>query len=310
MQLKASNLSKRFGNRWVLRDVDLRFETGSVSCICGGPAAGKTTLLKLLTGAERPNSGVIEGFTKGDVLFIKGGPGKLSFIFGNAGGPLSGSKAFEAIRKALDREHSIVIVDEPFAGMDKETRSRLASAMRRAAANGKTMIFSSADFQHACEAADLVSMLDGGTIVQTGTPKEIYDDPLAASVARLSGAINLFEARRLSSSNAAVPEFHVVDGGQRIFARPVDRSRLGAINRNVLLGIRPEDVVISMNASFPEDNVFRGKVTGVRFDGVSGLVDFDAGGLRLTARAFKVVGLEAGDECILGLPIDRVMIFA
>jgi putrescine transport system ATP-binding protein len=310
MRLKVSDLSKRFGNNWVLRDVDLDIETGSVSCICGGVSAGKTTLLKLLSGAETPNSGVIEGFRNGDVLYLNGGRGKLGFIFGKAGGTLSGATACDAIQKAVKTPHPIVMVDEPFAGMDIETRSRVADMLRSAASDGKAVIFTTADFQHACEAADRVSILDGGTIVQAGTAKEIYDAPNSASVARLSGRINLFEARRLTSSNAAVPEFHVVDGGHRIFAQPVHRLRLGAINRNIQLGIRPEDIVISMNASFPEDNVLRGKVKSIRFDGGSSLVDFDAGGLELTARVFRVVGLKAGDECMLGLPVDRVMIFS
>jgi ABC-type sugar transport system ATPase subunit len=301
MELRVINLSKRYGNQRILRDVEFAFSSGSVVCICGSAGSGKSTLLKLLASIEKPNSGSLEGLSAGDISFPDGKKGGVFGLFSS-----SGTSAFEKIEKALGSPNSIVILDEPFAGMDVETQRRSGMKMRRFAESGKTVVFAAADFRHACEAADLVVMIDRGTVCQTGTPKEVYDEPATAAVARLTGPINLIEARRLTSSNADVPEFHSVTGGHRIFAKPVSKARLGAINQNILLGIRPEDVVIAMNASFPEDNVIRACVTGIRFDRETSLVDFDADGLSLTARVFKVVGLSVGDECLLGLPPDRV----
>jgi len=51
---------------------------------------------------------------------------------------------------------------------------------------------------------------------------------------------------------------------------------------------------MSMGASFPEDNLLRAVVTGIQFRGMTSIVDFDAAGLKLSARLFKAVGIEVG----------------
>ena len=137
----------------------------------------------------------------------------------------------------------------------------------------------------------------------------IYEIPETVDAAKLSGDNNLFEARRLSSSDADLPEFQTIVGNHRIFAHRADKSRLAAINKNVTLAIRPEQIVMSMGASFPEDNLLRAVVTAVKFRGATSLIEFDAAGLKLETRVFKVVGLNIGDECMLGLPPHRILIF-
>ncbi|HTH51223.1 MAG TPA: TOBE domain-containing protein, partial [Pyrinomonadaceae bacterium] len=119
---------------------------------------------------------------------------------------------------------------------------------------------------------------------------------------------NLIEARRLSKNDAELPEFHTIEGGHRIFAAPTEKNRLGSIHQNVTLCIRSEQVAISMGASFPEDNLLRAVVAGIQFRGATSMIEFDASGLRLEARVFKVVGLNVGDECMLGLPPHRMVV--
>lgn len=151
-------------------------------------------------------------------------------------------------------------------------------------------------------------VISNGYSVQLGTPAEIYGSPETVAVATLTGAVNLIEARRLTSTNADLPEFQTIAGDHRIFAGPTEKRRLGAINQNVILATRPERVTMSMGASFPEDNLLRSVVTGISFQGATSLIDFDAGGLKLTARVFRVVELSVGDECMLGLAPQQVTI--
>jgi len=65
---------------------------------------------------------------------------------------------------------------------------------------------------------------------------------------------------------------------------------------------------MSMGASFPEDNLLRGVVTGIQFRGTTSIVDFDAAGLKLQTRIFKAVGIEIGQEFMLGLPPHRIIV--
>src|SRR4030095_7170001 len=102
------------------------------------------------------------------------------------------------------------------------------------------------------------------------------EQPSSRVVAEITGRNNLFAARRLTSSKAEIPEFHTIDGGHRLFAQHIERGSLGALNQNVTLGIRPEQVSISFGASFPADNLLKAQVTGVKFLGATTLVDLDA----------------------------------
>jgi len=55
----VKGLSKSFGDKHVLENVDLTFSRGEISVIIGGSGTGKTTLLRLLIGLEKPTSGSI-----------------------------------------------------------------------------------------------------------------------------------------------------------------------------------------------------------------------------------------------------------
>lgn len=55
--LRLEGLGKRFGYRWVLREVSLELPRGSVLTLRGPNGAGKTTLLKILAGIYRPSAG-------------------------------------------------------------------------------------------------------------------------------------------------------------------------------------------------------------------------------------------------------------
>ncbi len=59
MELKAEGLGKKFQNKWVLRDIDFKIESGEVVMLLGANATGKSTLLKLIATIYKPTSGRI-----------------------------------------------------------------------------------------------------------------------------------------------------------------------------------------------------------------------------------------------------------
>ena len=66
MTLKVVNLSKRYKDRWVLRDVSFEVPAGEIFGLCGLSGSGKTTLLKAIAGRVPRNGG--EVFNAGVVL--------------------------------------------------------------------------------------------------------------------------------------------------------------------------------------------------------------------------------------------------
>jgi putative spermidine/putrescine transport system ATP-binding protein len=311
MSLKVVNLSKRFEDRWVLRDVSFDVPNGEIFGIVGPSGSGKSTLLQTIAGMIKPNGGEISHDGASPVLYSANHADRGSLWTRLFGKPKA-SSAEESLRAMIARiegARGVLLVDDPFSGMDHDAREKAETAIRSARDRGLSIVVATSDFEQAMAICDRASVLATTELKQTGTPRDLYDKPGSRAVATATGRCNLFAARRLSSSKADIPEFHTIDGGHRLFARHVERGSLGAINQNVTLGIRPEHISISFGASFPEDNLLRATITGVRFLGPTTLLDLDSDGLRLQALVLRLVGLNIGDECVLGLPIDNVHIF-
>lgn len=320
MSLEIAKLSKSYGNHWVLRDIDLLAQEGRVLGICGGTTSGKSTLLSTIAGHAKPNGGNI-ALDDLDVTKVSAKHRDISLFTARQNSGLldivgfgthkesSGERQIQALDDAIANAGKVLLLDDPFTQVDKYRRQECFAKVRRAArSRDRIIIFASSDFGQIAAVADDAAILAGGSITQIGTPQQIYEKPEMIDAARITGDNNLFECRRLTSADADLPEFHTIDGGHRIFAQVGEKGRLPAINRNVMLAIRPEQISMSMGKSFPEDNLLRGVVTAIKFRGATTLVEFDAAGLALKARVFRTVGLNVGDECMLGLPPHRILI--
>jgi ABC-type Fe3+/spermidine/putrescine transport system ATPase subunit len=212
--------------------------------------------------------------------------------------------------RAIESATNVLLLDDPFCAMDARESQNIIEKMRNAATGrGVTVIFASNNFEQILLGCNTCAVMVSGEIKQVGAPQEIYERPESRAVAGITGRNNLFAARRLTSSKAEVPEFQTIDGGHRLFAQRVERGALGALNQNVTLAIRPEQISLSFGASFPEDNLLKATVKRVQFLGPTTLIDLDAGGLILQALVLRLVGLNIGDECMVGLPPDRIQIF-
>jgi len=73
-------VSKSFGELKVLADMEAQFEPGSVTAILGPSSCGKTTLLKVLGGLEKTDSGSIGGFPEARISFAFQEPRLLSWL--------------------------------------------------------------------------------------------------------------------------------------------------------------------------------------------------------------------------------------
>ena len=320
MPLRVDKLSKRFGNKWALRDLSFEVEDGSVVGIFGPSGSGKSALLKTIAGIVKPNGGTIDldgqdiskTKTKERSIVFHSGHTKTGFkqiIESFSDSSSNGEAQLGKFEIAVKKSGKVILLDEPFCEMDISQRRDCFAAIRKAAkSRDRIVIFASSDFEQIISLTDEAAFLSDGAIIQTGTPQEIYDEPVSIAAARMTGDNNLITARRISSTDADLPEFQTIEGGHRLFAQSVHKGRLGAINQNIMLAIRPEQVSMSMGASFPEDNLLKGKVTKIRFRGPTSLIEFDAAGLKIETRVFKVVGLNIGDECMLGLPPHRILI--
>lgn len=312
MSLEIKNLSKRYGNNWVFRNLSFTAESGKVTGIFGATGCGKTTLMQMIASQEKTGSGTISGADLNNSKLI-GLPSneKRSWL------PFFGSKAIseddriEKFNEIFGSNTKLILLDSPFSGMDLVAKEVLSEKLSKyAEINSATVIFATSDFNEVLHFCDEAAVLEKGEVMQFGKPQKVYDEPATVQIAKLTGPNNLFEARRLSSSKAEIPEFQTIEGEHKLFGRKTELGSLGAINQNIILGIRPEQVSISFGASFPEDNLVKANIVKIKPRGSETRVELDAEGLRLEALVPRLIGLNIGDECMLGLPPDRIRPFS
>lgn len=102
-----------------------------------------------------------------------------------------------SIGRALVRDPVIHLMDEPLSSLDAKLRSDLRVELKRIQANlGTTMLYVTHDQIEAMTMATHVGVLDQGRLVQVGSPREIYEDPVSQYVAGRLGLprINLLPA--------------------------------------------------------------------------------------------------------------------
>ena len=170
-----SNLSKRFGDKIVFDNFSHVFLQGSRVCIMGASGRGKTTLFNLLLGLLKPDSGEIIGIPNNvSAVFqedrlcedfsaidnVKAVTGKtvseeeiknllselgLSDSVNQPVSSLSGGmRRRVALARALLAKSELLILDEPFKGLDDETREKTVSVLLQRI-EGKTILVATHD---------------------------------------------------------------------------------------------------------------------------------------------------------------------
>ena len=145
---------------------------------------------------------------------------RISHKLDNKATALSGGEMQRvSIGRALVRNPSIYLMDEPLSSLDAKLRSDLRIELKRIQSSlGATLLYVTHDQIEAMTMATHVGVLDRGRLVQFGTPREIYESP-----------VSVYAASRL--------------GTPRINLLPADLFP-GAPARAALIGLRPEHIAI------------------------------------------------------------------
>lgn len=101
-----------------------------------------------------------------------------------------------ALARALVVKPTCLLLDEPLSNLDAKLRTEMREEIRRIVKeNNLTGIYVTHDQEEALSMADRIAILEGGRVVQVGTPEEVYRNPISAHVAGFVGKTNLVEGQ-------------------------------------------------------------------------------------------------------------------
>jgi len=200
-----------------------------------------------------------------------------------------------SIGRAIVRTPQVFLMDEPLSALDAKLREALRAELKDLQISlGQTFLFVTHDQVEAMSMGDRIGVLNRGSLVQVGTPHEIYRDPCNSFVARAVGApaINLVPGR-MAGGTATL-------GDGLALPHPGGAEADG---RGLIFGVRPEDLQIS--AGSPAG----ARVNDVENHGVEKIVTMTAGAHRLRATVPVTLKLAVGDQVRFGWDAARVVLF-
>jgi spermidine/putrescine transport system ATP-binding protein len=106
-----------------------------------------------------------------------------------------------ALARALVLEPAVLLLDEPLGALDAKLRHSLRAELAELQREvGITFVFVTHDQEEALEMSSRLVVMDGGRIMQLGTPEEVYQEPLTEFVADFLGVANLLDVECVSDT--------------------------------------------------------------------------------------------------------------
>ena len=233
--LKIEHLTKTYGGKKAVDDLNLHIKPGEIYGFIGHNGAGKTTTLKAVVGILQFDSGeiLIDGKSvrtapldcKRDIAYIPDNPDLYDYMTGikylnfiadifkvsaadrqtrihkyadlfeltaDLAQPIAayshGMKQKLAIIAAWLHQPKLIIMDEPFVGLDPKASHLLKGMMREICDAGGAIFFSTHVLEVAEKLCDKVAIIKGGELVRSGTMEEVKgDDSLEEVFLELEG---------------------------------------------------------------------------------------------------------------------------
>ncbi len=206
-----------------------------------------------------------------------------------------GQRQRVSLAQALSRQPRLLLLDEPFSGLDAPVREELRQELRRLQREGGlSTVLVTHDPEEANLLADEILVVADGELLQAGDRRDVFRRPATPQVARLLGIQNLMRGRIASAGSiAAGPLLITADTG------------LIPTGMEVLWCVRPEQVALTDEG----DGYAAAIVDVVDLGALTTITVRLADGSQLRIRTTDTVDASAGDPCRVSFRPDSVTVW-
>ena len=236
---------------------------------------------------------------------------KLKDLLPRSAKTLSGGEQQKVcLARALLLRPKILLLDEPLANIDQETREEFRGIFFEILKQkGMTTLYITHDRNEAMIISDYVGVIEKGKLQQTGSREEVFRKPVNERVAKFIGMETLIEGTVKSMKNGLVCIDIYKD-------RSIYSVGEGKIGKKVTVSIRPEDVLLVDNKEevkmLSTMNIFRGRISEIKNLGLLKRVEINCG-FNLVAYIPEIsvsnLNLKPGSEIYAAVNESAVHIF-
>jgi multiple sugar transport system ATP-binding protein len=212
-----------------------------------------------------------------------------------------------ATGRAIVREPSVFLFDEPLSNLDAKLRKHMRTELARIHSEvGITTVYVTHDQEEAMTMADRIVILDQGTLQQIGAPKEVYHEPVNRFVANFIGSpsmnfVDVELVRNADGSGRLVGDDFDYEVSSRLL-QSVDDSV-----SDVEFGIRPENVRIDPDA--PTEKSLETTVDVVEIVGSDNFIYLELAGKEFRVRAPSEIEPAEGEPVRITFDEDDIHLF-
>lgn len=202
-----------------------------------------------------------------------------------------------ALARAIAVNPRILLMDEPLSNLDARLREEVRGKIRELAKQlGSTVLYVTHDQVEAMAIADKIALMQGGELLQVGTPMELYHKPVRPEVAEFFGLVNWVKGKMVQPTLADTP------------VGPLEISGPVPLGSQVLLGFRPESVSTVSASPVDGRNVLNGRLRSSTFLGDQFLYDVMIRDYLFVGKGRMIPAHADGHLCLYVNPAD-IMVF-
>ena len=216
-----------------------------------------------------------------------------------------GQRQRVAVGRAIAREPSVFLMDEPLSNLDAKLRIQTRAMLQKLHQRiRRTTIYVTHDQVEAMTMGDRIAVMKDGLLQQLDTPENLHERPTNVFVAGFIGSpsMNFFPARIQQSGGA------VADAG--FFQAPVSGKPAEAVGKDVIVGVRPEDIHDLGHSQAGRDLLpIDTKVEVLEFLGNELQLELSAGGQSFFARVSTETQTKPGAQLRVGFDLRKMHVF-